>query len=133
MKFCLLLLLQLLFVSCNREGKQIGRTDEGKQITTKVEIDKTAVSMGSFDWQEEQKATFTLKNIGDKPLAIQDVTTSCGCTTVSYPKEPVQPGRETTLEVVYKAEHPEHFDKTVTVYCNADNAPLTLKIGGDAK
>lgn len=115
------------------QGKQIGRTDEGKQITTKVEIDKTAVSMGSFDWQEEQKATFTLKNIGDKPLAIQDVTTSCGCTTVSYPKEPVQPGRETTLEVVYKAEHPEHFDKTVTVYCNADNAPLTLKIGGNAK
>lgn len=115
------------------QGKQIGRTDEGKQIKTKVEIDKTAVSMGSFDWQKEQKATFTLKNIGDKPLAIHEVTTSCGCTTVSYPKEPVQPGRETTLEVVYKAEHPEHFDKTVTVYCNADNAPLTLRIGGNAK
>ena len=115
------------------QGKQIGREDKSKHIMTKVSIDRNSVSMGSVNWQEEQKAVFTLKNMGDKPLVIQDVTTSCGCTTVSYSKEPLQPGGETTLEVVYKAERPEHFDKTITVYCNTDNSPLTLNIVGDAR
>ena len=82
---------------------------------------------------KEQKATFILKNVGDKPLVIQDVATSCGCTTVAYSKEPALPGKEIALEVVYKAEHPEHFDKTITVYCNTENSPLVLKISGDAK
>ena len=115
------------------QGKQMEQEDKSMHIITKVSIDRSSVSMGSFDWQEEQKSAFTLKNTGDKPLVIQDVTTSCGCTTVAYSKEPLQPGGATTLEVVYKAERPEHFDKTITLYCNTDNSPLTLKISGDAK
>ena len=98
-----------------------------------MDASNISVSLGRFDWQEEQKATFILKNVGDKPLVIQDVATSCGCTTVAYSKEPALPGKEIALEVVYKSEHPEHFDKTITVYCNTENSPLVLKISGDAK
>ena len=115
------------------QGEKIERGDESKVIKTEVDISNMSVSLGSFDWQEEQKATFVLKNVGDKPLVIQDVTTSCGCTTVTYPKAPALPGRELALEVVYKAEHLEHFDKTITVYCNAETSPLVLKISGNAK
>lgn len=114
-------------------GEKVGQEDKSKQVVTKVNVDKTSVSLGGFDWQEEQKATFTLKNAGDKLLVIQDVATSCGCTTVSYSKEPVQPGKEVALEVTYKAERPEHFAKTITVYCNAKDSPLTLRISGDAE
>ncbi len=114
-------------------GEQIEQENASKQIITKVGIDRTSVSLGNFNWQEEQKATFTLKNTGDKLLVIQDVATSCGCTTVSYSKEPIQPGKETTLEVAYKADRPEHFAKTITVYCNVEHSPLTLKISGDAE
>ena len=115
------------------KGEKIERRDESKVIKTEVDASNISVSLGRFDWQEEQKATFILKNVGDKPLVIQDVATSCGCTTVAYSKEPALPGKEIALEVVYKAEHPEHFDKTITVYCNAETSPLVLKISGDAK
>ena len=37
------------------------------------------------------------------------------------------------LEVIYKAEHPEHFNKTITVYCNIESSPLVLKIMRDAE
>ena len=111
------------------KGEKIERRDESKVIKTEVDASNISVSLGRFDWQEEQKATFILKNVGDKPLVIQDVATSCGCTTVAYSKEPALPGKE----MVYKAEHPEHFDKTITVYCNTENSPLVLKISGDAK
>lgn len=59
--------------------------------------------------------------------------TSCGCTTVSYSQEPVQPGKEIKLDITYKADHPEHFSKTITVYCNTESSPIRLTISGDAK
>ncbi|MEL5893774.1 DUF1573 domain-containing protein [Bacteroides sp. GD17] len=74
-----------------------------------------------------------MKNIGNKPLVIEDMNTSCGCTAVEYSKEPALPGKEIALNVTYKADHPEHFNKTITVYCNADTSPIVLKISGNAK
>ena len=65
--------------------------------------------------------------------SIDDVNTSCRCTTVEYSREPVQSGKTVDITVVYKAEYPEHFNKTITVYCNSPVSPLQLKIKGDAK
>ena len=115
------------------QGEKVEKDKGTEVINTKVTIDKTSISLGRFNWQKEQKATFTLKNTGNRPLAVQDVNTSCGCTSVSYSKEPVQPGGELKLEVTYTAEHPEHFNKTITVYCNMESSPLVLKIMGDAE
>ena len=115
------------------QGEKVERDKGTEVMKTKINIDKTSISLGRFDWQKEQKVTFTLKNTGNKPLVVQDINTSCGCTSVSYSKEPVQPGRELNLEVTYKAEHPEHFNKTLTVYCNTESSPLILKIMGDAE
>ena len=115
------------------QGEKVEKDKGTEVINTKVTIDKTSISLGRFNWQKEQKVTFTLKNTGNKPLVVQDINTSCGCTSVSYSKEPVQPGGELKLEVTYTAEHPEHFNKTIMVYCNMESSPLVLKIMGDAE
>ena len=99
---------------------------------TSVTIDQTAIDMGTFSWQKGQTASFTLINTGDKPLVIEAVGTSCGCVTVEYPKEPVRPGGHATLQVTYKADQPEHFLKTGTVYCNAEESPIKLEVSGNA-
>ena len=114
-------------------GEEVGGENKTKVVKTKLNIDHISVSLGSFDWKEEQKTAFVIKNTGDNLLVIEGVSTSCGCTTVAYSKEPVQPGKEKVLEVSYKAEHPEHFNKTITVYCNVEISPLVLQINGDAK
>ena len=115
------------------QGGKIGEEDKEKLIRTTVSIDQTLVSLGTFDWHQPQTATFTLKNVGGKPLVIEGVSTSCGCTTVDYPQEPVQPGKELLLTVTYKADKPEHFNKTITMYCNAETSPVKLTISGDAE
>lgn len=103
------------------------------KIQTSVMCSNSIVDMGKFDWHQEQKATFTLTNTGNSPLVVTDVITSCGCTTVDYGKEPVRPGKSLELKVQYKADHPEHFDKTITVYCNAETSPIRLRITGSAE
>ena len=64
---------------------------------------------------------------------INDVITSCGCTKVDYTKKPILSGENIILKIKYKAEQPEHFNKTITVYCNAEGSPFHLKISGNAK
>ena len=103
-----------------------------KPITT-VSTDRTSIDMDKFDWQQEQTTTFTLTNTGDNLLAIEMVDTSCGCIEVGYDKEPVRPGGKVTLQVTYKADQPEYFNKTLTVYCNAKEAPLRLTVKGNAE
>lgn len=115
------------------QGGGIVQTNEDTDLMTEVGIDSTFLSFGSFDWKKEQKVVFTLKNIGENLLVIGNVTTSCGCTTVEYAQEPVRPGKNVSLHVIYKADYPEHFNKTITVYCNAKISPLRLTISGNAE
>lgn len=115
------------------QGRDVKHDDDKNIIETEVSVDKSAISFGHFDWQEEQKTSFTLINKGKHRLVIQDVNTSCGCTEVAYSKQPVPPGDSILLNVNYKAEHPGNFNKTVTVNCNAKSSPIVLKIAGNAK
>ena len=119
--------LYLNIISGNQAPKQEVKTQ------TTVMYNNTVVDLGKFDWHHEQKATFTLTNTGNLPLVITDVITSCGCTTVEYDKEPIRPSSKVELKVQYKADHPEHFDKAITVYCNAETSPIKLRIVGSAE
>lgn len=100
---------------------------------TKVIQDVECVDFGSFPQSEKQKRKFTLTNTGRHVLVIYDVVTSCGCTKVNYSKEAIRPGGKAELTVIYEAEKAEHFSKTVTIYCNAENSPLRLKVTGNAE
>lgn len=103
------------------------------KLQTDVRIDQVTNDLGQFNWQQEQRTVFTFTNTGTQPLVIVDVSTSCGCTSAEYPKAPITPGQDAKIEVVYKADRPEHFDKTITVYCNVEDSPIVLKIKGNAQ
>lgn len=114
------------------QGKGTDTNEESNKPLTSIDITPTSMDMGTFDWRQEQTRTFTLTNTGNNLLAIDMIDTSCGCITVDYNKEPVRAGGNVTLHVTYKAEQPEHFNKTLTLYCNAKNAPLRLTVMGKA-
>lgn len=104
-----------------------------KQLFTTVSLSRNRVNLGNFSWKLRKNVEIQITNIGELPLVISDVVTSCGCTKVEYVKTPVPPGKSTILNIVYQAEHPEYFDKTVTVYCNIENSYLQVKVRGNAE
>ena len=112
--------------------KGMGESTSKERLTT-VSINSTVIDFGSFPKEEKQERSFILTNTGNGLLVIQDIVTSCGCTKVEYSKEPVRPGETLEVKVIYEAEQAEHFNKTVTVYCNAENSPLRLAVKGAAK
>ena len=107
-------------------------TSKPTGTTTTVAVNQTTIDFGIFPQSEKQERSFVLTNTGNQVLVIQDVTTSCGCTKVEYSKEPVRPGASLELKVIYEAEQADHFNKAITVYCNAENSPLRLTIKGNA-
>ena len=113
------------------QGKPIG--EEKTTVQTQVAVAETSFTFGDFPWQEAQTHSFEVKNVGHELLVIQDVTTSCGCITVDFPKEPVQPGGTAMVKVTYKADQQEYFNKTVTIYGNAEQLPLALHVSGNAR
>ena len=111
--------------------KGMGESTSKERVTT-VSINSTVIDFGSFPKEEKQERSFILTNTGNGLLVIRDIVTSCGCTKVEYSKEPVRPGETLEVKVIYEAEQAEHFNKTVTVYCNAKNSPLRLTVKGSA-
>ena len=108
----------------------------GKKETiplTTVSVSKTKIDFGSFPQSVKQEGKIILANDGNCSLVIQDIITSCGCTKVEYNHAPVKSGEALELTLVYEAEKPEHFNKTISIHCNVPDSPLRLSIVGDAK
>lgn len=75
---------------------------------------------------------FEFTNAGKSPLIIQRVSASCGCTTPSYTKEPVLPGKSGKIDVKYSTTaRPGTFNKTITVYTNVPDTVYVLSIKGN--
>ena len=71
---------------------------------------------------------FVFKNTGKEPIVIQQVHASCGCTTPSYSKDPVLPGKTGTVKASYATQgRPNAFTKTITVSSNIGVKTLTIK------
>ena len=117
-----------LYLGIIKGEKETGRAAN----VTSVLVDQTIMDLGSFPKEEIQERNFVLTNTGKGLLVILDIITSCGCTKVEYSKEPVRPGGILEVKVIYKAEKAEHFNKTVTVYCNTKDSPLRLTVKGNA-
>jgi hypothetical protein len=58
------------------------------------------------------------------------VNASCGCTVPEWEKQPIAPGQCTEIKVKITPEEKGYFDKTITVHCNAEDAPISLKVRG---
>lgn len=75
---------------------------------------------------------FEFTNTGKSPLIIQRVSASCGCTTPSYTREPILPGKKGKIDVKYSTiARPGSFNKTITVYTNVPDTVYVLSIKGN--
>jgi hypothetical protein len=103
------------------------------QSKPEAKFDKTQHDFGSI--KEELgavKTMFEFTNVGTSPLIIQRVSTSCGCTTPSYPHEPVLPGKKGVITVKYSTvARPGSFNKTIAVYTNVPDTVYVLTIKGN--
>jgi len=84
--------------------------------------------------EEDGKITyvFNFTNRGNSPLVVNRVQASCGCTTPTWTKEPIEPGKKGAVTVTYNPQgRPGVFTKTITVYSNAAEEQFVITIHGE--
>ncbi|MGC4057434.1 MAG: DUF1573 domain-containing protein [Chitinophagaceae bacterium] len=83
---------------------------------------------GTIQEGPQAEHEFEFENKGKEPLIISNVSASCGCTTPSYSKEPVLPGKKGVIKAVYNTQgRVSPFTKTITVNTNFGVKVLTIK------
>ncbi len=84
---------------------------------------------GKITQGEKVSYSFIFKNTGGSDLIISSAQGSCGCTVPSYPKEPIKPGQESKVDVVFSSEGKSGLvQKTVTLVTNCNPSTKILTI-----
>lgn len=101
---------------------------------TTAETAQTEINFGTFDRLEVKEATIEVKNTGDNPLVIVDVSTTCGCTAATYDKRPAKPGETLRVGIKITPKDTGFFDEVVTIkYNSINNQPVKAKIKGNVR
>ena len=77
---------------------------------------------------------FEFKNVGKKPITINEAHGSCGCTVPKWPQEPILPKHTGIIHVSYTTSgRVGPISKEVTINSNAQQSPMVLHIRGTVK
>ena len=115
----------------NQDVKAIQDAKKGK--TPEITFDYLIYDYGTIYEGDPGECEFTFKNTGKEPLVLSNVTSSCGCTVPDWPKDPIMPGKSSTIKVKYRT-NPGGINKTITVISNAgENPSVQLRITGTVK
>lgn len=103
------------------------------QDSTTIAWDNTPIDLGKAKLGEVVAMEFGFKNTGSKPLVIDSVFVTCGCTTFSLPAGPVMPGKTSKIKARYdtKDQTVAHNIKDIYLRANTKNTPyhtLTFKV-----
>jgi hypothetical protein len=118
----ILIIIAGIFAACSNGNKPENldalRNESAKQMTTIQWIDSVR-NFGKINEGQKLSVSFRFKNTGDKPLVIQSVHPSCGCTVADYPREPIAPGEEGEITGEFNSEGRQGENhKEITVYTN---------------
>ncbi len=98
-----------------------------------ISFEKTTHDFGKIN-EEDGKATvvFNFTNKGNATMVVSRVQASCGCTTPTWTKEPIESGKKGSITVAYNPlGRPGAFTKSITVFSNATEGVVNLTIRGE--
>lgn len=118
-------LLTILFVGL------IGFAVNAQDKVAKVEFESETIDYGTIEKGADGVRVFKFKNVGEAPLIISKVKSSCGCTVPKKPDGAIMPGETGEIEVKYDTRRVMPIRKTITVMSNAERPTIALKIKGN--
>ncbi len=97
-----------------------------------LKLDKKVHNFGEVMRSKPVTCQFVVTNDGDKPLVINQVIPSCGCTATEYTKEPIAPGKNGYVKLTYDAKNQFEgkFSRMAVIYSNAANSNARVRIQG---
>lgn len=129
----------LMIVSCNNSSNHnevntdlinnplSATNDADTSILPRFQWNEMVHDFGVVVQGERVSYAFRFKNVGKSNLVISSVHASCGCTVANYTKDPIAPGEEGKVEVIFDSSGRSGIqNKTVTVVANTQPNSVEL-------
>lgn len=144
-KNSLIILVTCMLVACSNEKAKTKGEITSDDVTNSSSADGNSTSelpeikfeeeehdFGKITQGEKVSYAFKFKNTGKNNLIIASAAGSCGCTVPEYPKEPILPGQEGKINVVFSSEGKSGIqEKTITIVTNCEPSTRIIKIKTD--
>ena len=145
-KTILIAIIGISLLSCKESKKETAPTEAEIQKKealaqaladtlnlTEVEwLDPVDRSLGKLKANESIDIIWRFKNIGSKPLVIENASASCGCTVPEKPEKPIAPGEVGQIKATFNGSGQGSIMKQVHVYGNLKpNREKTLSFSGE--
>jgi hypothetical protein len=95
-----------------------------------LEFEVKEHDFGTLEQYGDGTFSFIFTNTGTEPLILSNVRSSCGCTVPEWPREPINAGTSSEILVKYDTKRIGTFSKSISVYSNANEMPVVLRIRG---
>ncbi len=96
-----------------------------------LKFTETKQNFGFVKNGAQVKLIYHFTNTGNLPLFIRDGVATCSCTKVVWPKEPILPGKDESIEILFDTA-PAHGrqDRMVEIFSNVDDIPQKIRFKG---
>lgn len=98
--------------------------------TDALEVKELEYDFGTIPQGKPVYHYFEIKNKGTQALKVDNIQTTCGCTTPEWSKEPLTAGGTTKVKVGYNAATEGPFEKFITIQYNGTGTKQ-IKIKGN--
>ena len=116
-------------ISCSQTSMAKNTVDIDAQGPS-IKFEVVTHDYGTIERNGNGTYDFVFANEGTEPLVLSNVRSSCGCTIPKWPREPIAPGKSSTIQVKYDTRRIGSFSKSVTVTSNGSAQPVVLRIKG---
>ena len=119
------------FSGCSKnDNKDSEKQADGKMPVFAL-IDSADYDFGTIREGAVVEHDFKFRNDGAYPLILNNISSSCGCTTPEWPKEPIGPDKTASIKVRFDSKNKSGPQvKTITVYANTEPANIELRLKG---
>ena len=94
----------------------------------------TLVDIGTLRSGEVIKYDARLRNTGSEPLVIKNISTSCGCTSVEYEKQPIAPGAEGSFSFKFDSRGMWGVQrKLIDIHTSAGSYPFRMTVQAEVE
>jgi hypothetical protein len=122
-----ILVILALTNSCSQKTEDDKKYDKKAPV---IKFETLVYDYGTIVRGSDGLCVFIFENAGKNPLVLNNVKPTCGCTVPKWSKEPIKSGKKSGIEVKYNTRRVGSFSKSITVYSNASNSPVVLRIKG---
>ena len=124
-------LISVVLINCSGKENKNESGQAGGKLPVMALLDSASYDFGTIQEGQVVEHTFKFRNEGEYPLILNNITSSCGCTTPEWPKEPIGPKETSSIKVRFDSKNKSGPQvKTITVYANTEPAYSELRLRG---